>query len=362
MMTMAERADKEGIPKDVKQAYHEALTVMKTAEWLRLGLNTDKKMIEKVTLRRFDTAASFQPMKTRILEEHMRTQWTMVHQGGLVSQANGGTMTRVVLETMRDNPTVVYGLRVRKVTEEMLLDELQVEMAALQRQSRVVNKLCEEACNLDYLMNKTQCFDLYRWEAIAQKKDIVLPWKSRESRLLKPMDHKAILLNNFVGVCKVCGVTIHDAKDKFEAWVALARAEWRSLQKKLPADAHGEADYNGEIMLNSWYFAWKSRSAEAAGSVSIAPLKPIMEFLATAHRNTTSVERTLKAIKAAEKHGCAEKSLVHANSALVVKEYIAQDPTLLADASSTFYLQFSHLWKTMFGQHWGCRTKRRADL
>ena len=168
MLTMAERADKEGIPKDVKEAYVEALTVMKTGEWLRLGLNTDKKMTEKLTLRRFDAASSFQPMKTRILEDHMRTQWTMISQGGLVSQNNGGTMTRVVLETIRDNPTVIYGQRVRKVTEEMLLGELQVEMGALQRQARVINKLCEEACNLDYLMNKTQCFDLHRWEAIAQ--------------------------------------------------------------------------------------------------------------------------------------------------------------------------------------------------
>ena len=243
----------------------------------------------------------------------------------------------------------------------MLLGELQVEMGALQRQARVINKLCEEACNLDYLMNKTQCFDLHRWEAIAQKQDIVLPWKSGESRLLKPMDHKAVLLNNFAGVCKACGVTIHDAKDKFEAWVALARAEWRSSKKKLPADAQGEADYNGEIMLNSWHFAWKSRSAEAAGFVSLAQLKPIMEFLATVSRNTTSVERTLKAIKATEKGAGEQQLLEHSNSALIVKAYIAQDPRLLANASCAFYLKFSHLWKALFGQRWGTRQKMRAD-
>ena len=87
-----------------------------------------------------------------------------------------------------------------------------------------------------------------------------------------------------------------------------------------------------------------------------------MEFLATAHRNTTSVERTLKAIKAAEKGATPEKLLEHTNSALVVKQYIAQDPSLLANASCAFYLQFSHLWKTMFGQRWGTRKKIRADL
>ena len=67
----------------------------------------------------------------------------MVHQGGLVSRAICGTVTRVMPETIRGNPTVLYGLRVRRLTEESLLDELEVEMAALQKQNRVVNKSCE---------------------------------------------------------------------------------------------------------------------------------------------------------------------------------------------------------------------------
>ena len=77
----------------------------------------------------------------------MRSEWAMVHQGGLVSELNGGTMTRVVQETIRDNPIVSYGLKVRALSEDSLVETSKVEMEALQRQSRVVNQLFEEHNN-----------------------------------------------------------------------------------------------------------------------------------------------------------------------------------------------------------------------
>ena len=79
----------------------------------------------------------------------------MAHQCGLVSELNDGTMTRAVHETIREIPTVSYGLKVRALSEDSLVEALKVEMEALQRQSRVVNHLLEEHNNNDYSMNKT---------------------------------------------------------------------------------------------------------------------------------------------------------------------------------------------------------------
>ena len=97
MNTMADKV-KQGTAKDVREAYKKALDTMQTKEWLRLGLNADKKIMERPTLRRLDRSASFQPTKTRHFEDHMRTMHTMVHEGELVSNLNTGTMIRVVLD------------------------------------------------------------------------------------------------------------------------------------------------------------------------------------------------------------------------------------------------------------------------
>ena len=126
------------------------------------------------------------------------------------------------------------------------------------------------------------------------------------------------------------------AKLMFATWSTSALVAWKLKNKKLPEDERGEANYNGEIMLDSWVQSFRSCSEGAPGFVSYAPLRPIMEALACLHRNTTPTERSLKAIKSLDKHDAPEISLNHANDALIVKSHIAQDKTWLADESSVF--------------------------
>ena len=114
---------------------------------MRFGLNADKKIIDRQTLRRFDYTPSFLPMKTRILQQHQGTMWAMVHEGGLVSQSNTGTMTTIVVETIRDNVRTEYGSGILAISDESLEVALDDEMKALQRQSRATNKLLDEHNN-----------------------------------------------------------------------------------------------------------------------------------------------------------------------------------------------------------------------
>ena len=131
---------------------------------MRVGLNTDKKIMERQTLRWFDHTTSFLPMKTRIFQKHQERVWAMVHEGGLVSQSNTGTMTAIVVQTIRDNVRIEYGSGILAISDESLEAALEEEMKALQRQSRATNKLLDEHNNESYMMNKTQRFDLYRWD------------------------------------------------------------------------------------------------------------------------------------------------------------------------------------------------------
>lgn len=195
MCTMASRVSK-GSTTEIQQAYKSTLDTMKTAEWLRVGLNADKKIVERATLRRFDHEWSFLPMKKRIFEEHMRTQCALVSHGALVSNLNNGTMTAVVVDTIRDNPRVMYGSKVRALSADSLEQALSVELEALQRQIRVTNKLLDEHNNPTYMMNKAQCFDLCRWETIARAEALTFPWKGPDATL-DHRAHKAMLLDDF---------------------------------------------------------------------------------------------------------------------------------------------------------------------
>ena len=162
MKLWAERSE-QGPDQKIRQAYRQTLDSMKSREWLRVGLNTDKKIIERNTLRHFDKSSAFLPMKARILEEHMQTQHVMIHEGMLCDAENEGTMTRVVLDTLRDHPAVLYGHnRIRALSEDCLTSILSEEMKLLQRQSRVVHQLME-LHNRDYVLaNQAKCLDLKR--------------------------------------------------------------------------------------------------------------------------------------------------------------------------------------------------------
>ena len=86
-----------------------------------------------------------------------------------------------------------------------------------------------------------------------------------------------------------------------------------------------------------------------------------MEIIGCLSRNTTPTERTLKAIKMVDNNEGPGKSLEHLNDCLLLKSYIAQDKTLLADGSCTFYAQFVQNWTTGFGQRWCVKKNYRAD-
>lgn len=216
---MASRVSK-GSTTEIQQAYKSTLDTMKTAEWLRVGLNADKKIVERATLRRFDHEWSFLPMKKRIFEEHMRTQCALVSHGALVSNSNNGTMTAVVVDTIRDNPRVMYASKVRALSADSLEQALSVELEAVQRQIRVTNKLLDEHNNPTYMMNKAQCFDLCRWETIARAEALTFPWKGPDATL-DHRAHKAMLLDDFEYVCRACHVTVPNATELFDAWKCL---------------------------------------------------------------------------------------------------------------------------------------------
>ena len=139
---------------------------------------------------------------------------------------------------------------------------------------------------------------------------------------------------------------------------------WKHKKQKLPADEQGEANHNGEIMLDSWMQTFRSYSDGAKGSTvdrSLNALKPIMEIIGCLSRSTTPTERTLKAIKMVDNNEGPGMSLRHLNDCLLVKPYIAQDKTLLADGSRSFYAQFVQSWTTRNGRRWCTRKNYRAD-
>ena len=103
-------------------------------------------------------------------------------------------------------------------------------MKALQRQSRATNKLLDEHNNESYMMNKTQYFDLYRWETISHEGVLAMPWKGPDVRL-KHGEHRALLLSHFQYVCKACEVTNPKAVQLFDVWRRSAFAVWK-LKKK----------------------------------------------------------------------------------------------------------------------------------
>ena len=117
LMTMAERCEDQS--KEIRNAYTKAMDSFSDPIWARIGLNSDKKVVERVTARHFDESSSFQPMKTRILEEHMRTIWFTFHTGMVAADLNDGTLTRVVLDTIRTAPAIQYGQKVVSMSERV---------------------------------------------------------------------------------------------------------------------------------------------------------------------------------------------------------------------------------------------------
>ena len=356
LCTMAERVNK-GTTTEVKLAYTRTLDMMTTGACLRVGLNADKKIMERQTLRRFDHTTSFLPMKTRILQEHQGTVWAMVHEGGLVSTSNTGTMTTIVVETIRDNVRIEYGSGILALSNESLETALEEEMKALQRQSRATNKLLDEHNNESYMMNKAQCFDLCRWETISHQGALAMPWKGPDVRL-NHGEHRAMLLDNFQYFCKACQVTIPNAVQLFDVWRRSAFEVWKRKKKKLPAEEQAEANYNGEIMLDSWIEAFQNCKVM---NITMEALTPIMECVACLSRNTTPTERSLKAIKRIGKHDGQHKSIECKNNCLIVKSYLAQDKTLLLDESCPLYSQFVHNWTMWHGRRWCTNKKKRKD-
>ena len=117
-------------------------------------------------------------------------------------------------------------------------------------------------------------------------------------------------------------------------------------------------------MLDSWLWPFRSFSDGARGLQCpnvFNALKPIVELIACLSRNTTPTERTLKAIKTLNNNEGPTRALEHMNDALLVKSYIAQDTTLLVDASCSFYTQFVETWLKLEGRSWCTRKKTRSD-
>ena len=347
--TMSDRINKSSTP-EILQAYTQTLDKMQTSQWLRVGLNADKKIIERQTLRRFDSGSSFLPMKTRILQKHMETMWAMVHEGGLISDKNTDTITTLAIQTIRDNPKFQYGEKILALSDESLDAKLEAELKALQRQSRATNKLLEEHNNPEYMMNKSQCFDLCRWETISKEEAVRLPWTGRDARL-NHREHRAMLYENFEYFCKACQVCLPNRRQLFDVWRTAALSIWK--RKKSKFDSSEEANYDGEIMLDSWI--------EAFQRCKLAALTPIMECVACICRNTTPTERTLKTIAKLYKVDGPSKKNQFMNDCLLVKDYIAQDPKLLEGPNCPFYQQFVHNWVKWQGQRWCVQKKIRCD-
>ena len=202
--TMADRVRK-GTP-EVQQAYTRALDTMQTPQWVRVGFNSDTEIMERKALRRFDSTHSFLPMKTRILQNHKQTAWVMVHEGGLISKSNSGTMTTIVIDTIRDNPRFEYGEHILAISDESLEATLTEELKALQRQSRATNQLLDEHNNPEYMMNRSQCFDLCRLETISKEEALVFPWKC-PGLTLNHQEHRAMLYADFEYLFAKCAVS-----------------------------------------------------------------------------------------------------------------------------------------------------------
>ena len=168
-----------------------------------------------------------------------------------------------------------------------------------------------------------------------------------------------MLLQDFNVSVQVCGVTYTGATHVFELWCLRALAAWKLYKRKLPEHERTMAEYNGRIILTAWPSTFYSG---LVGRASYDSMTPVGEALAILHRNTTSTERTPKAIKSLDKHDAPEIALQHANDALTVKAYLAQDATLLESESSGFYAQFVQNWNVSCGSRWSCTTKKISDV
>ena len=120
----------------------------------------------------------------------MRTQCALVSHGALVSNSNNGTMTAVVVDTIRDNPRVMYASKVRALSADSLEQALSVELEAVQRQIRVTNKLLDEHNNPTYMMNKSQCFDLQMGDNCPRRSlDVSMERLRRDARSSGPQSN-----------------------------------------------------------------------------------------------------------------------------------------------------------------------------
>ena len=237
--TMSDRINKSS-DREILQAYTQTLDKMQTSQWLRVGLNADKKIIERQTLRRFDSGCSFLPMKTRILQKHMETMWAMVHEGGLISNKNIGTITTVVIQTIKDNPKFQYGEHILALSDEFVDAKLEAELKALQRQSRATNKLLDEHNNPEYMMNRAQSFDFCRWETTSKEEAVRLPWTGRDARL-NHREHRAMLYENFEYFCKACQVCLPNRRQLFDVWRTAALSTWKMKKSKFQGKREEEA-------------------------------------------------------------------------------------------------------------------------
>ena len=81
----------------------------------------------------------------------------------ICSEGNGGTVTRVVLDTARDHPTVAYDLQVRSLSEDTLKEVWMEEVKAIRHQNSAVNKLLDAHNNPLWLSNRIRMFYLPIW-------------------------------------------------------------------------------------------------------------------------------------------------------------------------------------------------------
>ena len=349
LMTMAERCEDQS--KEIRSAYTKTMDSFSDSIWARIGLNSDKKVVERVTARHFDESGSFQPMKTRILEDYMRTIWYTFHTGMVAADLNDGTLTRVVLDTIRTAPAIQYGQKVVSMSEKGFLEAMPKELERIQNQNKATFKILEQHNCPKWFINKSQCFDLYRWNQIDERHEVVFPWRgSGDGSVLKYNDHRKLLLEQFSFFAKQCGATASGVDKLFEAWCAKALYAWKKEKRQ------ENSEYNGDIMLLAWVETFKTLAADTQMA-----LKPVMGALGVIHRNTATVERTLKQSKALEKSEGPEITHQRHNDEVLVRKFIARDPQLLADDQSAFYTQFCQNWRLICGKRWNPTRKKRRD-
>ena len=83
-------------------------------------------------------------------------------------------------------------------------------------------------------MNKSQCFDLCRWETISKEEAVRLPWTGRDARI-NHREHRAMLYENFEYFCRACQVSLPNRKQLFEVWMTSALSTWKKKKRKFPA-------------------------------------------------------------------------------------------------------------------------------